>query len=145
MFGAHLDFGPHALGQHLGNPDPPSRLTDARDACSLYDARFILPRREASRLVDIYVHARKLLAVSILNSHAPMMVLATAILAELCWLSFGHDHRPLAALGWMLRSPGRIPQASRRWANKNGCAFAGRRGAGNHIASSGMLFIEWLS
>jgi hypothetical protein len=52
--------------------------------------RFLLPLREASRPFKIDIYARESLAVSIVNGHAPMMMLASAIFAELRWLSFGH-------------------------------------------------------
>jgi hypothetical protein len=90
MFRAHLDFGPHAPGHHLNKPDPVSRLTDARDPRPRDDRRLFLPLRKPARSFEFDVHARERLAVPVIHSHAPMMMLATAILAQLRRLSFGH-------------------------------------------------------
>jgi hypothetical protein len=51
--------------------------------------RFLLRLREALRPFNIDGQPRKRLALAVVNSHTPMVVLAAAIFAKLRWLSSG--------------------------------------------------------
>ncbi len=67
-----------------------NRLNEALDPRPRDDRRLLLPLGKGARSFEVYIHARERLAVPLSHSHAPMMMLAAAILAELRCLSLCH-------------------------------------------------------
>ena len=76
----------------LNRPQLEDELAEADDSCSFHDRRFLLPLCEPAGFFNIDIHTLERLSVSVVNGHAPMMVLATAILAELRFLPFDDGH-----------------------------------------------------
>ena len=70
------------IARFLAARRPVATLHEAGDPGSLHDGRFLLPFGEAPRFFEIDVHAREPLAVSVVDDHAPMMVLPTPVFAE---------------------------------------------------------------
>jgi hypothetical protein len=67
-----------------------NELLEAGDAGAPYDGRFLLALREAAGTLEISVDTRKGLAVTIVDRHTPMMVLATAVFAEMRLFALRH-------------------------------------------------------
>jgi hypothetical protein len=65
------------------SPQLGNELAEAGDSCSFHDRRFLLPHGEPAGFFNIDIHALEHLAISIVNGHAPMMMLTMAINAEL--------------------------------------------------------------
>jgi len=76
----------------LNRPQLGNEIAEADDSCSFHDRRFLLPLREPAGFFNIDIHALEHLAVSVVNGHAPMMMLTTAILAELGVLPLDDGH-----------------------------------------------------
>ena len=74
-----------------------SGLHHFHDTSFGHNRRFLLPLCKIPRSLRIDVHTRERLAVPIVNGHARMMMLATAIFAQLRWPSLGHGQPSPAA------------------------------------------------
>lgn len=76
------------------HPQPPTALlVHFHDPRGFHDRRLLLPVRKFLRAFAIDIHARKFLAVRVVNGHLPMMVLAPFVMAHpagLLQLGFFH-------------------------------------------------------
>jgi hypothetical protein len=72
---------------------PRARLVNFHDARRLHDRGLLLPLGKLLRALTVYVHAREFLAVRVINSDLPVMMLAPFIVAHSAgFLGLGFFH-----------------------------------------------------
>lgn len=65
-------------------------LHELGNAGAFYDRGFFLPLGEAAGAIEIDVHACEGFAVTVVHGHAPMVVLAATVFADLYFFAFRH-------------------------------------------------------